>query len=146
MMTEREMENLLHDPKVKHAAKSVRPAPIGTNYITGSADRALSMWIAVLTHQFLRSIHAVSHPLVEKVWTFAQGRSDIDMRVGAHGGYRKFKVETSMTGPQTFKLQIRSWYKSQGMIGIGEREDVWVRYGAYRGEGNFEGIETLPTR
>lgn len=136
MMTEREMENLLHDPKVKLAAKALRPAPIGTTYATNSADRALSMWIAVLTHQFLRSIHAVSHPLVEKVWTFAQGRSDIDMRVGAHGGYRKFKVETSMTGPQTFKLQIRTFH--------GAYDTCWERYGVYRGEGTYRGIETLP--
>ncbi len=144
MMTEREMEMLLHDPRIKGAAKSLTAAPVGTNFATGTADRALSLWIAVLTHQFLHSIHAAQHPLVERVWTFAQGKADIDMRVGVNGIYRKFKVETSMTGPTSFKLQIRSWHNSPG--GMHERESQWVRYGAYRGNGTFQGIDTLPIR
>ena len=146
MINERQIENLLHDPRVTGAARSVRPVPLGTNYATDSAERALAMWIAVLTQQFLRSIHAVSNPLVEKVWIFARGKTDIDMRVGAHGVYRKFKVETSMTGPQTFKLQIRSWHKELFGFGVKDLEDLWVRYGVYRGEGDHKGIDTLPIR
>jgi hypothetical protein len=144
MLTEMEMERLLRDPMIKGAAKRVIHAPIGTSHAAGSADRALSMWIAVLTHQFLHSIHAASNPLVEKVWTFAKGRADIDMRVGVNGFYRKFKIETSMTGPTSFKLQIRSWHHGPGGSGMSGGESLWVRYGAFRGQGDLEGIDTLP--
>ena len=146
MMNERQIENLLHDPRIKGAGRSLRPVPLGTDHASDSAERALAIWIAVLTQHFLRSIHAVSNPLVEKVWTFARGKADIDMRVGVHGAYRKFKVETSVTGPQTFKLQIRAWHKALVGFHVKDLEDVWTRYGVYRGEGDYEGIETLPIR
>lgn len=146
MISEREIENLIHHPTVQAQARHARPGVVATNYATDSAERALAMWIAISTKQYLRSIHAASNPLVEKVWSFARGNADIDMRVGVNGAYRKFKVETSMTGPQTFKLQIRSWHKGLVGFSVHEQQDLWVRYGAYRGSGGYEGIETLPVR
>ena len=146
MISERELEQLMHDPLIQKAAAPARPMGVWRSNVEDRAANALAAWIAVLTRQYLRHIGAASAPIVEKVWKFQGGVVDIDMRVGVHGAYRKLKIETGMVGPHTIKLQIRDWHKSLVGFAVKDREDRWERFGAYRGNSDREGIETLPVR
>lgn len=146
MISERELEQLIHNPLIRKAAAHARPIGVWRSTADDRAANALAAWIAVLTRQYLRDIGAASAPLVEKIWKFSGGAVDIDMRVGVNGAYRKLKIETGMVGPYTIKLQIRDWHKALVGFAVQDREDRWERFGAYRGNDDRQGIETLPVR
>lgn len=139
-MTEREIDELIRDPKIKMAAAHARPMGVSSFAGADRTEKAVANWVAVLTRVYLKAQGAVSNPLVEKVWAFAGGTVDVDMRVGVQGTYKKFKVTAELSGPTSLVLRIHSWNK------FGRPEPPWVRYGAYRGGNLAEGIETLPLR
>lgn len=139
-MTENDLSVLFRSPTVIHAAKAGRTLPVGTDAKEHRATRALEIWLAIQTKVWLREKHAVSDPLVERVWCFSEGRSDIDMRVFIKGAYRKFKVKTEMTGPTAIRFEIMTW-QAQGKLC-----KSWERYGRYYGNETKAGFETLPVR
>jgi hypothetical protein len=148
MITEKDLDELMRNPMIQHVAAQAHPfalhetrlQPVASNAATNRSERTLAYWIAVQTKVFLKARGAASNPLIEKVWKFADGDADIDIRVGIHGGYKKFKIKTARTGLTSFHLKIVTW-NAQG------REDCeWERYGSYRGNDAKACIDTLPTR
>ena len=143
-----EFFKILDNPLVKTTAAHVKPFAKHGSRITAVAtstqdvganrsERALAIWIAVLLRVYLHTRGAASGPLVEKVWKFAAGEADIDIRVGINGENHFFKVITSMSGPTSFRLRIYSWTN-------GKRSCDWERFGSYLGDQSHAGIETLP--
>jgi hypothetical protein len=148
MITEKDLYNLMTNPTILHVVAKSRPfarhevhlPPVATNVADNRSETALAYWIVVQTKIFLKARGAASNPLIEKVWKFADGNADVDFRVGIRGETRKFKVKTSMSGPTSFRLKILTW-NSQG-----KEECEWERFGAYCGNAQNAGIETLPVR
>ena len=145
MIAEKEFNDIMMLPLIQHVAAKARPfhihevrLPSVASNAANRSEMALAYWVAVLTKVFLKAQGAAPNPLIERVWTFADGIVDIDIRVGVRGGYRKFKLTTKMTGPTTFHLRIISW-NAQG-------RDVceFERFGSLRGNADHQGIETLP--
>ena len=134
-----EFDHFLSDPEVRratvHKGKALLLYPV-----ENGPTEALSAWIATLTMVYVREIGSVSKPLVEKVWDWKNGSTNIDLRVGVHGGYRKLKVTTEMSGPQTVRLKITSWNKQ------GEPGRVWERFGFFYGNKASMGVRTLQMR
>ena len=147
MITEKEFGNVIDLPTVKHVAAMARPfakhevhlPPVAAQMATNKSEMALAYWVAVLTLIFLKTKGAASHtPLVERVWKFADGNVDIDIRVGIHGGNYKFKITAEMTGPTTFRLRIYTWNSN------GDKVCEFERFGSYRGNAARQAIETMP--
>src|SRR5688572_12252614 len=107
-MTEREIDELIRNPKIKMAAAHSRPTGVSSFADENRSERAVANWVAVLTNVYLKAHGAGSNPLVEKVWTFGGGNVDVDMRVGMHGVYKKFKVTAELSGPTSMVLRIQS--------------------------------------
>ncbi len=139
-MTENELRNILADEKVLKAAMAHNSLTVSTDVKEHRGARALMLWLAVQTKVWLREKQAISEPLIERIWWFADGRSDIDMRVVIKGAYRKFKVKTEMLGPTAARFQILTWKHP------GQPATVWERYGRYIGNESKAGFETLPVR
>ena len=146
MITEKEFSDVIQLPMIKHVADRARPfatheirlPPIASSVANNRSEMALAYWIATLTKVFLKARGAASNPLIERVWKFANGEVDVDIRVGIRGGYHKFKLTTSMTGPTSFQLRIYSWNAG------GQKICDFERYGALRGNAQQQGIDTLP--
>jgi hypothetical protein len=146
MITEIEFNAIIQNPLIQQVAARARPfatheirlPPVASRAVNNRSEMALANWIAVLTKVFLKARGAASNPLIERVWKFADGNVDIDIRVGIHGGYHKFKVVADMTGPTSFRLKIYSWNPR------GEKICDFERFGALRGNVDRQGIETLP--
>jgi hypothetical protein len=145
MITEIEFHNILRLPMIKQVASHARPfakhevrlPSIATNAPEDRSEKALAYWVAVQTRIFMKARGAASDPMIEKVWKFTDGDVDIDLRVGIHGGYHKFKVTAGMSGPTSFFLRIYSWNN-------GQKSCDFERYGAYVGNAEKQGVETLP--
>ncbi len=140
MITEKELDGKFRNPMIRRAAAPARTLGVVSYAADNRTEDSLANWIVTLTRVYVRHIGGASNPMVEKVWTFANGKADIDMRIGVHGFYKKFKITTEMSGPASLVLRISSWNK------FGQPEAQWIRYGAYRGGSQGEGIETLPVR
>jgi hypothetical protein len=148
MITEKDLDDLIRNPMIQHVVAKSRPfaahevhlPAVVSNAADDRSEKALAFWIVVQIKTFLKERGAASHPMIEKVWKCAGGNTDVDIRVGTHGGYEKFKIKTSMSGPTSFHLKIVTWN------GNGKEDCEWERFGAYRGNANGGAIETLPTR
>ena len=120
------------------AADSMRAAGAGVE--ENRDAHAVASWIVNLTKSFLRSNGATHTPMIERIWVFSADKTDVDMRIGVQGRYKKLKVTTEMTGPAALRLRIQSWNAA------GRPESPWERYGTFRGNGMTREIETLPLR
>jgi hypothetical protein len=148
MITEKDLDDLMRNPTIQHVAAQAHPfaghetrlQPVASSAPANRSERALLFWIAVQTKVFLKHRGAVPNPMIEKVWKFADGDADVDIRAGIQGSYKKFKIKTSRTGPTSFQLRIVTWN------GQGKEECEWERYGIYRGNNARAAIETVPTR
>jgi len=147
MISEKEFDEVIHLPLVRHVASMARPfakhevhlPPIEAKAAANRSEMALACWIAVLTRIFLKMRGSASEtPLIDRVWKFADGVVDIDVRVGIHGANHKFKITTENNGRTTFHLRIFSWNSK------GERSCEFERFGSFRGGVAGQGIETLP--
>jgi hypothetical protein len=148
-MNEIEFDKILDMQLVKTTAAHVKPfakhggviMPIRTfveDVGTNRSDTALAIWIAVNIRVFVHARGSAHGPMVEKIWKFAGGDTDIDIRAGFNGGNHFFKIMTGMsTGKTSFWLRIYSWDH-------GKKVCDWERYGSYRGTKDYAGIETLP--
>jgi hypothetical protein len=139
-MTESEFEKLLRNPLVETATWDGKETRIDTPNGPGSSDRNMALWLAAETVTWIKENDAASLPIVERVWKFEQGVADIDMRVGVHGEYRKFKLTTARTGRFVYRIRIQAWDQK------GVPAKVWERYGEYSGDEEFAGFETVPVR
>lgn len=139
-MTENELDRLMKNHLIVRAASHARTLPVGTRIADGSGSKDLAIWLVVQTKAWLKERRAHSNPMVEKIWSFKDGASDVDMRIGIDGEYKKFKVTTEMTGPSSIRLRIQPWNR------LGQPEQIWERYGIYHGNGSRSCFETLPVR
>ena len=109
-MNEVEFFKILDNPLVKSTAAHVKPFAKHGSRITAVAtstqdvganrsERALAIWIAVLLRVYLHTRGAASGPLVEKVWKFAAGEADIDIRVGINGENHFFQSDHEYVRP-----------------------------------------------
>ena len=79
MITEKELDGKFRNPIIQRAAAPARTLGVVSYAAVNRAEDSLANWIVVLARVFVKHLGAASNPMVEKVWTFSRGTSDIDM-------------------------------------------------------------------